>query len=83
MENSVGNGVGSSVPITTVSTGSKVSGNNVSFDSGRSVVVSGNIKDVVLSSEKQRKNSSFVKNVNDVDVELVKIIGEDNVFLPE
>ena len=65
---SVGNGVGSSVPITTVSTGSKASGNNVSFDSGRSVVVSGNIKDVVLSSEKQRKNSSFVKNVNDVDV---------------
>ena len=65
---SVGNGVGSSVPITTVSTGSKASGNNVSFDSGRSVVVSGNIKDVVLSSEKQRKNNSFVKNVNDVDV---------------
>lgn len=45
-----------------------ITGNNVSFDSGRSVVVSGNIKDVVLSSEKQRKNKSFVKNVNDVDV---------------
>ena len=45
-----------------------ITGNNVAFDSGRSVVVSGNIKDVVLSSEKQRKNSSFRKNVNDVDV---------------
>ena len=66
---SVGNGVGSSVPITTVSTGSKASGNNVSFDSGRSVVVSGNIKDVVLSSENKRKAvPSFTKNVNDVDV---------------
>ena len=56
----------SAVPITAVST--NASANNVGFDSGRSVVVSGNIKDVVLSSEKQRKNSSFVKNVNDVDV---------------
>ena len=45
-----------------------ITGNNVSFDSGRSVVVSGNIKDVVLSSEKQRKNNSFGKKVNDVDV---------------
>ena len=51
----------SGVPIT--------SGNNVSFDSGRSVVVSGNIQDVVLSSENQRKNNpSFAKNVSDVDV---------------
>ena len=58
----------SAVPITAVSTNAASSGNNVGFDSGRSVVVSGNIKDVVLSSEKQRKNSSFVKNVNDVDV---------------
>ena len=57
----------SAVPITAVSTNAS-SANNVGFDSGRSVVVSGNIKDVVLSSEKQRKNSSFVKNVNDVDV---------------
>ena len=45
-----------------------ITGNNVSFDSGRSVVVSGNIKDVVLSSEKQRKNSPFAKNVSEVDV---------------
>ena len=59
----------SAVPITAVSTNNKTSGNNVGFDSGRSVVVSGNIKDVVLSSEKQRKNSSaFTRNVNDVDV---------------
>ena len=42
--------------------------NNVSYDSGRSVAISGNIQDVVLSYEKQRKNKSFVKNVNDVDV---------------
>ena len=59
----------SAVPITAVSTNSKASGNNVSFDSGRSVVVSGNIKDVVLSSENQRKNAtSLVQNVSDVDV---------------
>ena len=59
----------SAVPITAVSTNSKASGNNVSFDSGRSVVVSGNIQDVVLSSENQRKNStSLVQNVSDVDV---------------
>ena len=66
---SVGNGVGSSVPITAVSTGNKASANNVSFDSGRSVVVSGNIQDVVLSSENKKKIvSSFTRNVNDVDV---------------
>jgi len=57
----------SAVPITAVSANT-TSANNVGFDSGRSMVVSGNIKDVVLSSEKQRKNKSFVKNVNDVDV---------------
>jgi hypothetical protein len=41
---------------------------NLSFDSGRSVVVSGNIQDVVLSSESQRKNNTpfASKNVNDV-----------------
>ena len=68
---SVGTGVGtSSVPITAVSTnGKSTSANNVSFDSGRSVVVSGNIQDVVLSSENKRKTvSSFTKNVSDVDV---------------
>ena len=58
----------SSVPITAVSTNANSAANNVGYDSGRSVVVSGNIKDVVLSSEKQRKNNSFVKNANDVDV---------------
>ena len=58
----------SAVPITAVSANTNSSSNNVGFDSGRSRVVSGNIKDVVLSSEKQRKNSAFVKNVNDVDV---------------
>ena len=59
----------SNVPITAVSTAAKTSGNNVSFDSGRSVLVSGNIQDVVLSSEKQRKSkSSITDNVNDVDV---------------
>ncbi len=59
----------SNIPITAVSTKSKATANNVGYDSGRSVVVSGNIQDVVLSSENQRKNSSSVtKNVNDVDV---------------
>ena len=59
----------SNIPITAVSTKSKTTANNVGYDSGRSVVVSGNIQDVVLSSESQRKNSSSVtKNVNDVDV---------------
>lgn len=59
----------SSVPIRSVSTNGKASANNVSFDSGRSVVVSGNIKNVVLSSENKRKPApSFTKNVNDVDV---------------
>ncbi len=59
----------SNVPITAVSTAAKTSGNNVSFDSGRSVLVSGNIQDVVLSSEKHRKSkSSITDNVNDVDV---------------
>lgn len=57
----------STVPITAVSTNAS-SANNVGFDSGRSVVVSGNIKDVVLSSEKQRKNGPFAKNVSEVDV---------------
>ena len=59
----------SAVPVTAVSNGTRANGNNVAFDSGRSVVVSGNIQNVVLSSEKKRKNSSaFVKNVSDVDV---------------
>ena len=67
---SVGTGLGvSSVPVSSVSTKVNASANNVSFDSGRSVVVSGNIKDVVLSSENKRKAvPSFTKNVNDVDV---------------
>ena len=59
----------SSVPITAVSTNANSAANNVGYDSGRSVVVSGNIKDVVLSSENKRKAvPSFTKNVNDVDV---------------
>ena len=58
----------STVPITAVSNGSKAK-NNVSFDSGRSVVVSGNIQDVVLSSEKQRRSSAaFTRNVKDAEV---------------
>jgi len=59
----------SNVPITAVSTAAKASGNNVGYDSGKSVVVSGNIQDVVLSSENQRKSTTTVsKNVNDVAV---------------
>ena len=58
----------SSVPITAVSTSGNT-GNKVGYDSGRSVVVSGNIQDVVLSSENKRKTvSTFAKNVSDVDV---------------
>lgn len=57
----------SAVPL--IKTVSSNTVNNVSYDSGRSVAISGNIQDVVLSSEKQRKNSSsFTKNVSDVDV---------------
>ncbi len=59
----------SGVPITAVSTAANASGNNVAFDSGRSVVVSGNIQDVVLSSVNRRKNPSvFVRNVSDAEV---------------
>ncbi len=58
---------GSTVPIAAVSTGARTSDNNVPFDSGRSVVVSGNIQDVVLSS-KNKNNPVFTRNVNDVDV---------------
>jgi hypothetical protein len=59
----------SAVPVTAVSTNASLSANNVGYDSGRSVVVSGNIQNVVLSSEKQRKNSaSFARNVSGVDV---------------
>ena len=59
-----------SIPMKAVSPVKAVSANNVSFDSGRSVVLSGNIQDVVLSSENQRKSISFFanKDVNDVDV---------------
>ena len=57
----------SAVPL--IKTVSSNTVNNVSYDSGRSVAISGNIQDVVLTSEKQRKNSSsFAKNVSDVDV---------------
>ena len=58
------------LPVTTNSaTNVSLNNKNVSFDSGRSVVVSGNIQDVVLASKNQKGNlASFAKNVNDVDV---------------
>ena len=66
-ENSVVSQLATSV---TANSAANVSYNNknLSFDSGRSVVVSGNIQDVVLSSESQRKNNTpfASKNVNDV-----------------
>ncbi len=65
-ENSVVSQLATSV---TANSAANVSYNNknLSFDSGRSVVVSGNIQDVALSSESQRKNTPFAsKNVNDV-----------------
>ena len=43
--------------------------NNVSFDSGRSVLVSGNIQETVLSSESRRRPSApFTREVRDVEV---------------
>ena len=57
------------LPVSTNSaTNVSLNNKNVSFDSGRSVVVSGNIQDVVLASKNQRNIASFAKNVNDVDV---------------
>ena len=67
--NSVTNTV-TALPVSTNSaTNVSLNNKNVSFDSGRSVVVSGNIQDVVLASKNQKGNTaSFAKNVNDVDV---------------
>ena len=66
--NSVTNSV-TALPVSTNSaTNVSLNNKNVSFDSGRSVVVSGNIQDVVLASKNQRNIASFAKNVNDVDV---------------
>lgn len=42
--------------------------NNVSFDSGKSVLVSGNIKDTVFSSDSQEKSQNFAQNIGSVDV---------------
>jgi len=64
---------GSAVPIvagTSVSNKSKVSANNVSFDSGRSILLSGNIDESVLSSSAQKTKSIVSKNsmIKNVDV---------------
>lgn len=50
------------VPVTTAK--------NVSFDSGKSVLVSGNIQEADLSSNRKRDNNraAFVQNVKDVDL---------------
>ena len=57
------------LPVTNSATNVSLKSNNVSFDSGRSVVVSGNIQDVVLPSGNQKNGSAtFTKNVNEVDV---------------
>lgn len=58
------------LPVSSVSASNvSLNSHNVSFDSGRSMVVSANIQDVVLASGNQKGNAaSFAKNVNDVDV---------------
>lgn len=59
----------SSVIPSTVANAVATSANNVSFDSGRSVLVSGNIQETVLSSEPRRRSSApFTREVKDVEV---------------
>ena len=59
----------SSVIPSTVAKAVTTTANNVSFDSGRSVLVSGNIQETVLSSETRRKPSApFTREVRDVEV---------------
>lgn len=54
--------ISSVVPVTTAK--------NVSFDSGKSVLVSGNIQEADLSSNKRKENNraAFVQHVKDVDL---------------
>lgn len=64
----VASNVNTVVPVTSASN-SAVIANNVSFDSGRSVLVSGNIHETVLSSESKRKEQTgFTRNVKEVEV---------------
>lgn len=64
----IASNVNTVVPVT-AARNSAVMANNVSFDSGRSVLVSGNIHDTVLSSESKRKEQiGFTKNVKEVEV---------------
>lgn len=65
----IGPAVSNSATTIVSANNSTITGNNVSFDSGRSVVVSGNIHDKVLSSEAKRKRQTdFTKNIKDVEV---------------
>jgi len=65
---SVSSGANSVVSMANVNN-SPVIANNVSFDSGRSVLVSGNIHETVLSSEaKRREQAYFTKNVKEIEV---------------
>lgn len=64
----VASAVNTVVPMTNVNN-STITANNVSFDSGRSVLVSGNIHETVLSSEAKRKDKTpFTKNVKEIEV---------------
>lgn len=64
----VASAVNSIIPMAAANN-SVVSANNVSFDSGRSVLVSGNIHETVLSSESKRNGQAgFTKNVKEVEV---------------
>lgn len=45
-----------------------ISGNNIAFDSGKSVVVSGNIHETVFSSDSQKKSQNFASDVGNAAV---------------
>lgn len=64
----IGSTYSSSVPMIS-SNNSVITANNVSFDSGRSVLVSGNIQGTVLSSEPRRnRQATFTRNVRSMEV---------------
>ena len=76
----VSSGSISQVPVNSVIS-SKLSGkssfvNNVAFDSGKSVVFSGNIHDTVFTSDSQKKSQSFANDV--VNSAVLKPELEDN-----
>lgn len=72
--------VSSMIP-STVANAVTTTANNVSFDSGRSVLVSGNIQETVLSSERGRRSSApFTRDVKDVEV-LRPELGDETISI--